>query len=158
MPIDRIAVSPRFTWLYNSEFELAKAVTIGPTTAGFRKIVPIVGGSFEGERLSGEVLPGGADHQLVRSDGAVEVEARYTLRTTDGALIDVRNAGILRAPPDVLAELAQHTNPDPTRYYFRTRPQFETSHAGYTWLTRIVSVAVAEVRRPGVLVTVYAVD
>ena len=61
----------------------------GMTSAGHRRVVPIVGGRiFDG--VDAEVLPGGADWQVVRPDGAIEIDTRYTARTADGALLHLR--------------------------------------------------------------------
>jgi hypothetical protein len=128
------------------EFLFRATVSIGPasqtskTPAGERRFIPITGGSFQGERLSGEVLSEGADWQLVRPDGSAILHARYTLRTTDESLIYVENKGIRRGNPDVLAQLARGDVVDPSRYYFRTVPQFETGAPKYTWLNDIISV------------------
>ena len=54
---------------------------IGKTTSGWRRIIPIMGGTFEGHIMKGEVLPGGFDWQLIRADGVAEIEARYSLQT-----------------------------------------------------------------------------
>ena len=66
---------------------------LGDTPLGRRRIIGITGGSFAGARLSGRVLPGGADWQLIRADGVAFLDARYTLETADGALIYVNNKG-----------------------------------------------------------------
>ena len=73
---------------------------LGDVGKGRRRIVPISGGEFSGPVLRGTVLPGGADWQIMRSDGVAELEARYTLRTDDGALIDVRNVALRHGPPE----------------------------------------------------------
>ena len=45
--------------------------------------MPIVGGTFEGPRFSGVILPGGADWQSVRvTDGVARLDARYKPTTT----------------------------------------------------------------------------
>ena len=63
--------------------------------AGERFIVPITGGRFWGgpgfESLCGEVLPGGADRQLLRPDGVKELDALYELRCADGTTLTVHN-------------------------------------------------------------------
>jgi hypothetical protein len=89
------------------------------------------------------VLPGGADWQLVRADGVADLEARYTLETHDGALIYVRNRGYRHGPADVMRRLAAGEAVDPSLYYMRTTPRFETGDARYAWLNRIVCVATA---------------
>ena len=113
---------------------------LGTGPLGRRRIIPITGGRFEGERLSGRVLPGGADWQVIRPDGVADLDARYTLETHDGALIYVRNKGYRHGPEDVIRRLAAGEAVDPKLYYMRTTPWFETGDARYAWLNRIVCV------------------
>jgi Protein of unknown function (DUF3237) len=72
-------------------FELREMVPplyiVGATPNAFRRIGVIMGGTFDGERLSGEVLSGGNDWQTIRTDGCVKLDVRLMLKTTDGALI-----------------------------------------------------------------------
>jgi hypothetical protein len=155
--IDRVNIKPELELLYVSYFDIEAALDIGSSQYGLRRIIPITGGRFEGERLSGEVLPGGADWQILRKDGVLEVEARYVFKTDDGALIYVRNEGVLRATMEVLGKFVSGEYPPPDSYYFRTCPRFETSHESYTWINQILCLAVAEVRKAKILITVYSV-
>jgi hypothetical protein len=111
---------------------------LGDTPLGRRRIIGITGGSFSGARLSGRVLPGGADWQLIRADGVAFLDARYTLETADGALIYVSNRGYRHGPAEVVARLARGEDVDPALYYMRTTPWFETAAPAYAWLNRIV--------------------
>ncbi len=95
----------------------------------------IEGGKFEGPRLRGTVLDGG-DWTLLRPDGVLELDLRVTLRTDDGALIQMSSFGLRHGPPEVLAALAKGETVDPARYYFRTTPRFETAAPGYLFLNR----------------------
>jgi len=133
--------------LFKADIELAPAQELGAGPLGRRRIIAITGGRFVGERLSGRVLPGGADWQVIRSDGVAELDARYTLETADGALLYVRNRGYRHGPAEVLKRLAAGENIDPARYYMRTAPLFETGDERYAWLNRIVCVA-SGARRP----------
>jgi hypothetical protein len=112
---------------------------------GLRKrIIPITGGEVAGPRLSGKVLPGGADWQSIRPDGVADIWARYTLEADDGSLISVTNPGYRRGPPEVLARVAAGENVDPALYYFRTTPRFETRSDGpFGWLNGSVFVCTA---------------
>ncbi len=74
-------------------------ILLGPVTGGLRGIVPITGGSFDGPRLSGTVLPMGADWALLQPDGSAHVDARYLLRMQDGTLVAIRNRGHARPAP-----------------------------------------------------------
>jgi len=148
---------PTLAFLFHAEIRLGTVDEIGPTGLGRRRIIPIIGGAVQGERLAGEVLPGGADWQLVRPDGVALLDARYTLRTDDGALIYVSNQGIRSGPPDVLAALARGEAVDGARYYFRTTPHFETSAPAYTWLNDLITVASGLRQRDAVILDFYTV-
>ena len=129
---------------------------LGDTPLGRRRIIGITGGSFSG-RLSGRVLPGGADWQIVRADGTADLDARYTLETSDGALIYVNNRGYRHGPKDVVARLARGEDVDPALYYMRTTPWFETSAPAYDWLNRIVCVGTGARRPAGVELELFEV-
>ena len=143
--------------LFKAEITLAKPQELGDTPQGRRRIIGITGGRFSGERLSGRVLPGGADWQVIRADGVADLDARYTLETADGALIYVRNRGYRHGPAAVLQKLSSGEEVDPGLYYMRTTPSFETGDARYAWLNRIVCVATGARRPAAVELEVYEV-
>jgi hypothetical protein len=103
------------------------------------------------------VLPGGADWQVIRADGVADLDARYTLETSDGVLIFVRNKGYRHGPADVLKRLSVGEAVDPSLYYMRTTPSFETGDARYSWLNRMVCVATGARRAAAVELDVYEV-
>lgn len=138
----RGAGPPAFRPLFEARVELAGVLTLGRTPLGERRIVNIQGGSFGGERLAGRILPGGADWQIGRADGATDLDARYTLKTDGGALIQVRSQGIRHGPPDVLARLAAGEAVDSDTYYFRTALRFETGAADLDWLNRLIAIGI----------------
>jgi hypothetical protein len=117
---------------------------IGTTPRGTRRYFPAIGGSFGGPRLRGEVLPDGGDWLLLRPDGVLEQDVRMTLKTDDGAFIYVRYTGIRHGPPEEMARLAQGETVDPSAYYFRVAPRFETGAERYAWLNNILAVGVGE--------------
>jgi hypothetical protein len=143
--------------LFKAEITLAAPQELGDTPLGRRRIIGITGGRFSGERLSGRVLPGGADWQVIRADGVADLDARYTLETSDGVLIFVRNKGYRHGPDEVLKKLAAGEAVDPSLYYMRTTPSFETGDARYAWLNRIVCVATGARRAAAVELDVYEV-
>jgi hypothetical protein len=82
-----VAQEPRLEFVAEARVSVDKMLVVGDSSHGLRRIVPILGGSVEGPRLKGRVVPGGADWQFVRPDGVLELEAKYTLETHDGVLI-----------------------------------------------------------------------
>ena len=127
--------------LMHVEVTLEPVRDLGDTPLGRRRIIGITGGRFAGPRLSGRILPGGADWQVIRSDGVACLDARYTLETDDGALIYVNNKGYRHGPRQVIERLARGEEVYPALYYMRATPWFETSAARYAWLNRTVCVA-----------------
>ncbi|HET9132065.1 MAG TPA: DUF3237 domain-containing protein, partial [Terriglobia bacterium] len=119
--------------------QVAAPQLFGKTPLGERRVVQILRGRLEG-KLSGEVLPGGADWQIIAANGVAQLEARYTVRTAEGALILVQNRGIRHAEPAILEQLYAGELVDPANYYFRSTPSFETGENSYAWLNRIVAV------------------
>jgi len=122
---------------------------LGAVPHGTRVIAPIAGGSFEGPRLRGKVLPGGGDWTILRSDGVLELDLRITLETDDGALIGMSSFGLRHGPADVLAALSRGEPVDPSKYYFRTAPRFETSAPQYAFLNRVIAIASGDRRAGG---------
>ena len=143
--------------LLSAEIMLAAPQELGDTPQGRRRIIGITGGRFKGARLSGRVLPGGADWQVIRSDGVAHLDARYTLETDDGALIYVRNEGYRHGPAEVIRKLAEGIPVDPSLYYMRTSPWFETGDARYAWMNRMLCVATGQRRAASVILEVYEV-
>jgi hypothetical protein len=155
--IPEVSVMPSYRFLYSSRIEIDPPLIVGQSPYGERRIINIKGGAFSGPRLSGRVLPGGADWQIIRPDGITEVEARYTLETQDGALIYVYNRGLRHGPPEVIARMAAGEDVDPREYYFRTTPVFETGVSDYVWLNGIVAIATGQRQADEVIITVYEV-
>ena len=147
-------LAPAFT----AEISLAPSRELGTVPLGRRRIIEISGGAFAGARLSGKVLPGGADWQLVRADGVAYLDTRYTLETQDGALIYVQNRGYRHGPAEVIERLARGERVDPRSYYFRTSPWFETSAPKYAWLNRTIFVGTGERLADRVKLEVFEVE
>ena len=143
--------------LFEVSVDLEPPQAIGATPHGNRQVYYVRGGSFEGPKLKGEVLPGGGDWLLLRPDGAGELDVRGTLRTDDGHLIYTYYRGIIQAPPEVMQRAVRGEAVDPSEYYFRTTPVYETASEKYGWLNRTVAVAVGRFKPGWVGYTVYAV-
>lgn len=115
---------------------------LGTTPAIHRRVGVVPSGAFAGDRVSGVVLDGGSDWQTVGRDGAVFLDARLVLQTSDGAMIAMTYRGVRHGAPDVLARLDRGLPVAPSDYYFRIAPAFETSDARYDGFNRIVAVGI----------------
>ena len=115
-------------------------LALGETPYGQRRIARFEGGSFEGPKLRGTVLPGGGGWMLRRRDGVLDIEVRIVLKTDDRQMICMRWKGLRHGPKDVMERLNGGETVDPSAYYFRTTPYFETSSENYSWLNRICSI------------------
>ena len=149
--------APRCRFIFAAQVKVDRPLDLGDVGKGGRRIIPILGGEFSGPGISGIVLPGGADWQVLRDDGVAELEARYTLRTDDGALIYVRNLALRHGPAEVIAALAAAEPVDPASYYFRGATFFETSAPRYVWLTKYIVVCTGERESARVVVHFYKV-
>jgi hypothetical protein len=137
-------MTPELVFALELRVQVSPPLDVGPVPGGRRRIVPILGGTFEGSGMKGRVLPGGADWQIVRADGLGQLDTRYTLETDDGKIIYVQNAGIRHASPEVTAKLMAGQPVDPSLVYFRTVPKFETSAPELAWLMRSIFVGTGE--------------
>lgn len=120
---------------------LAPPHEMGRSAAGSRRIIPIVGGTAVGPLIRGEILDVGADWQTVASDGVAELDARYAIRTHDGAVIEVTSRGMRHASRSVNARIKVGEAVDPAEYYMRTFVRLATGHADYDWVNRALFVA-----------------
>lgn len=152
------AAPPPLTPVFDLEVMVSAAQELGEVGGGRRRVIPIVGGRLFGPGLSGEVLAGGADWQTIRPDGVTLLQARYTIRMADGAVLGVINTGVRRAPAEVVRRLTAGEAVDPSLYYFRATPVFEVGPGPYQWLTESVFVSVGERLPDRVRLTVYRVD
>ncbi len=143
--------------LCDIDVTLGPPIELGEGPRGRRRIIPIIGGTVTGERLSGRLLDLGADWQTVFADGSAELDTRYAMETHDGAVIDIRNFGFRHGPPEVLAALARGETMDASRYYMRTQPRFETGDPRYAWLNRTIFVGTGERLAAAVRVSFFEV-
>lgn len=140
---DFIATAPDLRFAFAIKAKVGPIQDLGATARGHRRIIDILGGEVHGPRLSGEILPGGADWQVVRTDGTIEVVARYTIRSATGALVYVQNEGLRVASPEILARMSKGELVPAGSYHFRTAPRFETAELSLKWLERATFVGVA---------------
>jgi len=128
--------------LFVMRLDVRKLQIIGGPVGAYRRIGVVPGGSFEGERLSGEVLEGGSDWQTVRNDGSTLLNVRLVLKTDDYMLIGMTYQGLRHGPSDIIERVEKGDAVDPSTYYFRINPMFETSAAKYAWINRIMAVGI----------------
>jgi len=126
--------------LFALRLEVPSVLAPGGPQGSERRVGEISAGVFEGERLKGRVLPGGADWQTLTSDGAVHIDARIVLQTDAEELIGMTYRGIRCGPPEVLARLAKGEPVDPSDYYFRISATFVTSAPALLWLNLLIAV------------------
>src|SRR5262249_33249504 len=146
--------SLRTRFLMRLQVVVPPPLKLGAVPHGARVVAPIASGTFEGPRLRGKVLPGGADWTLLRSDGVLELDLRLTLETDDGASIYMTSSGLRHGPPEVLAALGRGEAVDPSRYYFRTAVRFETSAPQHAYLNRSIAISSGDRRATGPIYTI----
>jgi len=123
---------PALQFAFEETVTLGAAIPVGNTPLGKRNIVPITGGTFEGPGIKGTIVPGGWDWQLTRADGCTQIKADYMLKTDDGVVINVVNAGALCPPKDGKASPV------------RTEAVFEAPLGKYEWLGQTAFVGTLE--------------
>ena len=131
-------MKPELKLLLEIRASLDAPIIVGDVPEGKRRVVPVSGGTFEGPKLRGNLLPGGADWQYLRPDGVMIVEAQYLLRTDDGVVIQVNNRGMRHGPEEVMRRLGAGEAVDPAEYYFRATPRLSVPAGRYEWLNRRV--------------------
>jgi Protein of unknown function (DUF3237) len=131
--------------------EVGVPIEIGAVAAGFRRVVPILGGSCVGRDWKARVLPGGADFQLITSPTMARLEARYVLETEAGELVYVHNDAVRTASPEVMARLVRGEPVDPLQVYFRCLPRLESAAPALAWLGERVLLGTG-LRRPSEVV------
>lgn len=131
--------------------------TIGATPGGNRRIGLVSGGTFQGERLRGTVLPGGADWVMVRGDGSNTADVRLVLETDNNSLIGMTYRGIRHGPTAVMERLYRGENVDAADYYLRTAVAFETAAPKYDWLNRIIAIGTGRRASEGPIYEIFEV-
>jgi hypothetical protein len=143
--------APPLTHVLHLEVEVGAPVEIGRTPAGIRRIVPITGGTVSGPLLTGRVLPGGADFQVIRTGTETVADARYVLESDRGERVYVQNLALRTGSAEDVERLRQDLPVDPARIYFRSTPRFETEAPRLAELTSHVFVG-SGVRHPRAVV------
>lgn len=138
------AATPELEFVMQLNVSLGETYVVGETPAGTRQVIPIAGGTFEGPQLRGTIVGGGADYQLVGSDGKrTTLEAVYSIKTDDGVHIHVRNQGIVCSGKDTSGR---------DTFYFKAAPKFEAPvDSRYDWLNNAIFVCSPSFGAPGTI-------
>ncbi|WP_428536646.1 DUF3237 domain-containing protein [Rhodopila sp.] len=130
----------RTSHLLTLELAVSGMQPIGETPAGNRRVGLVAGGTFQGPKLRGTVLPGGTDWIIVRPDGVTTLDVRIVLQTDDGAAIGLTYKGLRHGPPAVMEKVDAGQPVDPSEYYFRIAITFETAAPKYAWLNKVFGI------------------
>lgn len=148
--------APELRHVFDARIDVAQPWELGSTPLGQRRVIAILGGRIEGLEVSGMVLPGGADYQVIAQNGLTHLHARYAIETDKGERIYVENTGIRFGPAAALERIRQGLPVDPALIYFRTSPRFETDSARLAWMTTTLFVATGARTPDQVLLSVFS--
>lgn len=127
----------RFLWEAIVDVSDMQELGMGPY--GERRIVPILGGEFRGgpdmETFHGKVLAGGADRQLIRKDGAKELDALYEMQVNDGTVLTIRNRVII-----------DESGPGPR--YALSRIEVTAPQGPWDWLSKRLIIGTLQSAKP----------
>jgi hypothetical protein len=147
-PIDLAPLETKL--LFRLEARVGGSYDGGDGPLGRRLMDATAGGSFRGPRLSGELIAGTGDWRLIRRDGTSIIDARVVLKTDDGHIIHMRYEGRAVVPVELLGMIRDPERAhevDPSRYYIRTAPTFETGAPAYAWLNNVIAVGKGQILR-----------
>jgi len=147
----------KYEFLCNLEADLEEPIELGPTPHGVRSIHNVKGGTVEGPEIKGKVLSSGGDWLIIRPDMAAELDVRTAIKTNDNEIVYAYYRGIISADPEIVARIQNGEEVDPSEYYFRTAPVFETASEKYGWLNRIVAVGVGKMAKNKVIYKIYMI-
>lgn len=132
---------PGLTWVFSARVDVSPAIEQGLINGGKTRFIPIIGGEVYGPRLSGVVLDGGGDWQIIRPGGLTDIEARYFIQADDGTVIGVHNVGVRVADEATIDKLAAGEFVSADQYYFRAQPRFTLTDGEHDWMKRHVFIA-----------------
>ncbi|WP_428149800.1 DUF3237 family protein [Brevundimonas sp.] len=120
--------------IFTVRISLGPPVDIGAVPGGFRRVIPILGGTFSGEGLHGRVLESGADWQLIRPEGHIDLDARYVLETEEAERIYISNIGRRFLTPEACADLVAGRPVDQSGATSRGLTTMESGAMRFRWL------------------------
>lgn len=148
---------PTLEYAFSATIQLAPPLEQGQVDGGRKRFIAITGGKVDGPLLTGEVLAGGGDWQVIQKDGATRIEAHYFLKAQDGTVVEVTNPGVRVAAPAIIERLTKGEDVDPLSYYFRTAPRFSVESGPHDWMSRSIFIG-RGIRKPDrVVIDFYVV-
>lgn len=120
--------------IFTVHIDLATPINIGPVHGGFRRVIPILGGRVEGEGFTGRVLESGADWQLIRPEGCIDLDARYVLEIQPGEHIYISNIGRRQLTAEACADLIAGRPVDQSQAVSRGLTTMEAGSPRLRWL------------------------
>jgi len=139
----------------HADLEAPQGIPGGPM--GERQIFIVKGGTIEGPKIKGTVLPGGGDWATRRADGVLQLDVRATVKTDDGAMIYATYSGLIDGTMETITAAATGADPPLGDYYFYTNPMFQVGAEKYAWLNRVVALGRGRIVPGGVEYRVWAV-
>jgi hypothetical protein len=139
----------------HADLEAPVGILGGPM--GERQIFVVTGGTIQGPKIKGAILPGGGDWATRRIDGVIQLDVRATVKTDDQAIIYATYSGLIDAEPATIVAAATGQDPPLSDYYFYTNPMFQAGAEKYQWLNRVVAVGRGRILPGGVEYRVWAV-
>ncbi len=151
------ALAHRHLMVLTLSVDFSSMVSIGQTPAGLRRIAPVTGGTFTGERLSGKVLPGGNDWVINRDDGVMIIDVRLTLKNDDGVLIYLTYQGRLLAGAEAMSRFRKGAALEAHEYSLVINAKFECGDSRYLWLNNVIAVGTGEQTAAGPIYSIYEI-
>lgn len=131
-----ISKPPVLKHFIRSQISLGEPMDVGLTSDGFRRVVPILGGSFSGPDLRGTILPFGGDSQLIKPGGQMDLDARYVLQTDQDELIYVSNIGNRFFAPEAFGALIARQPVDMSLARSTGAAKLESGSSRLQWVNR----------------------
>lgn len=141
--------------LVEFDSEISDLQQVGDTPFGNRKIYIVGGGRFWGERINGIALPGGGDWVLVNQQGLARLDVRKTIKTNDGALINMSYQGYYQYDADIMKKLEAGKGYNFGDTLFQVQAQFETGDPAYSWLNTTLAVGEAKENGGNIYYRIY---
>lgn len=120
--------------IFTVHIALGSPINIGPVPGGYRRVIPILGGRVEGEGFTGRVLESGADWQLIKPQGHIDLDARYVLEIEAGEYVYISNIGRRFLTPEACADLVAGRPVDQSKAVSKGLTTMESGSPRLAWL------------------------